>query len=133
MLDAAVDIIREHPEYLKDIGDEKNFFGRIILPHRSGHMVLITEDDGTRLVFTWTRIDQPFMTVPDERHWSNDGDMLWLCDMVYDQGMTAMRARDLAQEYVLGHGIGEDGERFYYWRGKSKRFGVSILRGKANV
>jgi hypothetical protein len=129
----AVDILLEWPDFAKDFKDPVHFHGRLHLPNRMGHMRIVTSDDGKRLMYTWTRLDEPCFTVPDERHWRKDGSMLWLCDMVWDKPMTARQAGNLYCNDMLDLGVGTEGEHVYFYRGYSGRYGYGILRRQPDV
>lgn len=128
MINEAVDILLEWPEFAKDFKDPEHFHGRLHIPNRLGHLRIVDNVDGCRLMYTWTRLDEPCFTVPKVEHWRKDGSMLWLCDMVWDKPMTARQAGNLFCNDLLDIGAGVEGERVYFYRGYSGRYGYGILR-----
>ena len=118
----------DHPEFMKDFRDPVHFHGRLHIPNRLGHLRIVRDHHGNRLMYTWTRLDEPCFTVPKLEHWRKDGSMLWLCDMVWDKPMTARQAGNLFCNDILDIGAGVEGERVYFYRQYSERYGYGILR-----
>lgn len=127
MINEAVDILLEWPEFAKDFKDPRHFHGRLHLPHRMGHLRIVKTPIG-RVMYTWTRLDEPCFTVPEAKHWRKDGSMCWLCDMVWDRPITARQAGNVFCNDMLATGAAVEGERIYFFRGYSERYGYGILR-----
>lgn len=128
----AMDILRGWPWFRDQYVDVHHFHARLILPNRTGRLRVLHLDGG-RMFYTWTKLDEPCFDLPSEEHWSKDGAMLWLCDMVYDKGVSSRQAVEACGNDMIDQGVAEDGQKIFFYRGSQERYGYGTVRRRQDT
>lgn len=123
MITAALDIILQWPAFASGLRDESQFLGRIVLPNRVGKLRVV---DG--VFYTYARIPWIPTGIPTMREWGSETGQLWLMDFAYDRKVKARDAVEIANADGLRNGIVEPGERVYFYRLQTNRFGFGVAQ-----
>lgn len=61
--------------------------------------------------------------------WFDDGPILWLVDVAAEPGVSGVEVGRRINEYMVGHGIIQDGECAAFRRHQGRRVGWAVARG----
>lgn len=101
-----------------------NFIERFILTEQMDRLRVL---DG--VVYTWCRVPWVMQDTSDAIDLAMNDGTLWLLDLIYEPGVSAMQACRRTAADMVQSGFGEPGELVRFKRDFRGRYGTTILPG----